>query len=461
MQLNNKTIWLDALTKIELSISKSNYKTWFKETFLQEINSVGVALIAVPNQFTKNWMNEKFNQLITKNLIEVEPSIKKVEYVVKKFSDSGLKNVNYKKSKSVSRNQEHTPRENLSFKTEQTNLSTNLNKKYTFDNFVIGSFNEVAYAAAQAVVKRLDEVVYNPFVVYGNTGYGKTHLIQAVGNYIRKNYPEKKVFYTTSEKFQIDVIEFIGMKSGKNLSFKKKYRKYDVLILDDIQFFTKKERTQEEIFHVFNYLYDNNKQIILSSDRHPNQIPDLEDRLRSRFNAGMTVDIQKPDFESRVEILKKKSRNNGYNINEKTLEYIASTITGNIRELEGILNNIFIQTELKGAQIPLEDIKKIIKSTFKKKQPLNDVKLVSLVANYYNINDDQLYKKSRKKEFVKPRQVAMYLLREDFGYSYPTIGEKIGGRDHTTVMHSYSKIEKELKDSVNLQNTIENLRNMY
>lgn len=461
MQLNNKTIWLDTLTKIKLSISKSNYKTWFKETFLQEINSVGVALIAVPNQFTKNWMNEKFNQLITKNLIEVEPSIKKVEYIVKKNSDSELKSVNYKKSKSISRNQESTPRKNLSLRTEQTNLSTNLNKKYTFDNFVIGSFNEVAYAAAQAVVRRLDEVVYNPFVVYGNTGYGKTHLIQAIGNYIRKNYPEKKVFYTTSEKFQIDVIEFIGMKSGKNLSFKKKYRKYDVLILDDIQFFTKKERTQEEIFHVFNYLYDNNKQIILSSDRHPNQIPDLEDRLRSRFNAGMTVDIQKPDFESRVEILKKKLKNNSYNINEKTLEYIASTITGNIRELEGVLNNIFIQTELKGAQIPLEDIKKIIKSTFKKKQPLNDVKLVSLVANYYNINDDQIYKKSRKKEFVKPRQVVMYLLREDFGYSYPTIGEKIGGRDHTTVMHSYSKIEKELKDDVNLQNTIENLRNMY
>lgn len=457
MKLNNKTIWKNVLTKIELSISKANFNTWFQETGLKEVKKNGVAVITVPNQFVKNWLGEKFNQLIIKNLIEVEPIIKKVEYLIEKNPNSNKKgSPRAKKEKDTT-----SYKENLTFQADQTNLATNLNKKYTFDNFVVGSFNEVAYAAAQAVIKKIDDVIYNPFTVYGNTGYGKTHLIQAIGNYIRKNYPEKKVFYTTSEKFQIEVIEHIGLRSGKNLGFKKKYRKYDVLIIDDIQFLSRKERTQEELFHVFNYLYENNKQIILSSDKHPNQIPDLEDRLRSRFNAGMTVDIQKPDFESRVEILKNKAKANNYDIDQENLDYIALSVTGNIRELEGVLNNIFIQTELRGHQLPLAEVKDIIKNTFKKKQPIDSKKLVSLVANYYSIESEQVYKKSRKKEFVKPRQIVMYLLREDFGYSYPSIGEKIGGRDHTTVMHSCNKIERELKDDVNLQTDLESLRAMY
>ncbi len=460
MKLNNKTIWSNVLTKIELSISKANYITWFKETALQEITNEGVAIIAVSNQFVKNWLAEKYNQLIIKNLIEVEPKIKKIKYIIQKIDS---KNTSFHKTLSLKKNEQKTNlyRKNLSFQADHTNLSTNLNKKYTFDNFVVGSFNEVAYAASQAIIKRLDEAVYNPFTVYGNTGYGKTHLIQAIGNYIKKNYPEKKILYTTSEKFQIDVIEFIGMKSGKNLTFKKKYRQYDVLIIDDIQFLSRKERTQEELFHIFNYLYDNNKQIILSSDKHPNHISDLEDRLRSRFNSGMIVDIQKPDFETRLEILKKKTRVNGYNISEENLDHIASVITGNIRELEGVLNNIFIQTELRGKQLPVLEIKNIIKNTFKQKQPIDDKKLISLVASFYSIDVNNIYKKTRKKEFVRPRQISMYLLREDLKYSFPLIGEKVGGRDHTTVMHSCTKIEKELKTNVKLQNDLENLRTMY
>ena len=231
--------------------------------------------------------------------------------------------------------------------------------------------------------------------------------------------------------------------------------------MDDIQFLTKKERTQEELFHLFNYLHNNNKQIILSSDKHPNQISDLEDRLKSRFNAGMTIDIQCPDYEARLEILKKKMHLHQYEIEDDVLGYIAETITGNIRELEGILNNIFIQTELKKRPITLIEAKDIIKSNYKKKQRIDYKKLVEVVADYYHIDQKNIYKKIRKKEFVGPRQVIMYLLREDFNFSYPSIGEKLGGRDHTTVMHSCEKVKQGIEDKTEIVKDLETIRSMY
>ncbi|HIP33650.1 MAG TPA: chromosomal replication initiator protein DnaA [Bacteroidia bacterium] len=394
-----------------------------------------------------------------KNIIKIQPNIRSIEYVVEKIDSlnnkedafvetvSGLK-ANKIKEKSIPLG--------LTLK----NNETNLNPKYTFDNLVVGSFNEVAAAASQAIIKK-NEVIYNPLLIYGKTGFGKTHMIQAVGNYIKKNFPNKKVFYLTSEKFQLDVINYIGLKSNKTTDFKSKYRKYDVLIIDDIQFFSKKERTQEELFHLFNYLYDNNKQIILSSDKHPNQIPDLEDRLRSRFSAGMIIDIQTPDFESRVEILKKKAITLGFNVTEEVVEYIATAITGNIRELEGILNNIFIQSQIKGRELNIIDVKELVKNNVKKKQPIDYKKLVSIIANYYNIDEENVYKKSRKKEYVRPRQIAMYLLREDFNYSFPNIGDKIGRRDHTTAMHSYEKIKEEIKVNPILEKELETIRSIY
>jgi len=444
-------------------ISKANFNTWFKDVALKEIKNKNTAVIAVPSEFVKKWILEKFNSKILKFLMTAIPEVRKIEYVVEKIDPSVFQKVtssgktNTKKSTQKKPQQEKTP---LSLNLSTKNNKTNLNPKYRFDNFVVGSFNEVAYAASQAVVKR-EEVVYNPLLIYGNTGYGKTHLIQAVGNTLKIKNPTKKVFYTTSEKFYMDVIDFIGLKSNKTNNFKKKYREYDVFIMDDIQFLTKKERTQEELFHLFNFLYDNDKQIILSSDQHPNQISDLEDRLRSRFNAGMIVDIQSPDYESRLEILKKKTKINNYEISDDVLEYVATTVTGNIRELEGILNNIFIQTEIKKHPLQLNEVKDIIKSNYKKKQPIDYKKLVELVSNYYNIDKDNIYKKTRKKEFVGPRQVIMYLLREDFAHSYPSIGEKLGGRDHTTVMHSYEKVRKELLEKTELKKDIEVIRSMY
>jgi len=441
-----------------MEISKANFNTWFKETGLKDVEN-GNAVVVVPNQFVKNWVKEKFNSLILKNIIKIQPNIRSIEYVVEKIDylnnkeDAFVETVSGLKANKI---KEKSIPLGLTLK----NNETNLNPKYTFDNLVVGSFNEVAAAASQAIIKK-NEVIYNPLLIYGKTGFGKTHMIQAVGNYIKKNFPNKKVFYLTSEKFQLDVINYIGLKSNKTTDFKSKYRKYDVLIIDDIQFFSKKERTQEELFHLFNYLYDNNKQIILSSDKHPNQIPDLEDRLRSRFSAGMIIDIQTPDFESRVEILKKKAITLGFNVTEEVVEYIATAITGNIRELEGILNNIFIQSQIKGRELNIIDVKELVKNNVKKKQPIDYKKLVSIIANYYNIDEENVYKKSRKKEYVRPRQIAMYLLREDFNYSFPNIGDKIGRRDHTTAMHSYEKIKEEIKVNPILEKELETIRSIY
>ncbi len=461
MHLDTQKIWSSVLTNINLSISQANFNTWFKDMALKEIKNNDTAVIAVPSEFVKKWILEKFNSLILKYLMAVVPEIRKIEYVVEKIDTSNFK-IEKKPAKKTSGKSQNKSSEKkaLSLDLSSKSSQTNLNPRYRFDNFVVGSFNEVAYAAAQAVIKR-EEVVYNPLLIYGSTGHGKTHLIQAVGNQIKSMDPSKKVFYITSERFYMDVIDFIGLKSNKTNNFKKKYRDYDVFIMDDIQFLTKKERTQEELFHLFNYLYDNDKQIILSSDVHPNQISDLEDRLKSRFNAGMIVDIQTPDFESRLEILKKKAKINNFEVSSDILEYIAGTITGNIRELEGILNNIYIQTEIKKRPLNLNEVRDIIKANYKKKQPIDYKKLVEIVSNYYNIDKDNIYKKTRKKEFVVPRQIIMYLLREDFKYSYPSIGEKLGGRDHTTVMHSCEKIKKCLEDKTEIAKDIEIIRRMF
>lgn len=459
-QQDYQKIWKSVLLNIELTISKANYITWFKDVVLKDVKNETTAVVAVPSEFVKKWILEKFNSIVLKCIISLIPEIRKVEYVVEKI-DSIVERKTFKKERTryhdMDENNQVKP---LSLNLVSKNSKTNLNPRYRFDNFVVGSFNEVAYAASQAIVRR-EEVVYNPLLIYGGTGFGKTHLIQAVGNQLKINNPEKKVFYVTSEKFYMDVIDFIGLKSNKTNDFKKKNREYDVFIMDDIQFLTKKERTQEELFHLFNYLYDNNKQIILSSDKHPNQISDLEDRLRSRFNAGMTVDIQSPDYESRIEILKKKVQINNYTIEDDVLEYVAETITGNIRELEGILNNIFIQTEIKKRPITLKETTDIIRSNYKKKQRVDYKKLVELVSDYYHIDQKNIYKKIRKKEFVGPRQVIMYLLREDFNFSYPSIGEKLGGRDHTTVMHSCEKVKKGIEAKTEIVKDLEIIRSMY
>ena len=287
------------------------------------------------------------------------------------------------------------------------NKEDNLNPRYTFENFVVGPFNELAHAAAQAVIKKPGQA-YNPLFVYGDTGRGKTHLIQAVGNSLKNNGTGKKIFYVTSEKFTTDYINLV--QDNKGNMFKEKYRKYDVLIMDDIQFLSNKEKTQEELFHLFNSMYDNNKQIIFSSDKHPNYIPNLEDRLKSRFSAGMIVDIPAPDYESRVAILKAKAQTNNFLVAQEVLEYLASSVEGNIRELEGILNSIVCQTQLKGKDLSLGDIKNLVKNNLKPKKNVSVKEIIKLIADFYNIEEENIYEKTRKKEIVRPRQLIMYIL---------------------------------------------------
>lgn len=441
-------LWEDVLSSLELKLSKPNFNTWFKDTTFIKYEE-GKIFIGVPNEFVKNWLQEKYNKYILQSLRSLEEGIRGVEYVV---DNSRTKFCTPKKKKTQeNQNNNQLPLSDLSI-----DKKNNLNPRYTFDSFIIGTFNELAYAASQAVLTKKN-IIYNPLFVYGKTGYGKTHLIQAVGNEFKKQ--DKKVFYTTSEKFSMDCIQSI--QQNKVNLFKEKYRKYDVLIMDDIQFLTKKERTQEELFHLFNYLYENNKQIIFSSDRHPNHIQDIADRLKSRFSAGMTVDIQIPDIESRSAILKSKVKMHNFFLSNEIINYIASEIKGNIRELEGVFNSIICQSQLKNRELNLEEVKNLIKNNTNSNKQISVKDLVKIVTSFYNLEADIIYKKTRKQEIVKPRQLIMYILREDFNVSYPSIGEKLGGRDHTTVMHSCEKIKKDLKNNSLLMQELEQIRSIY
>ena len=283
-------------------------------------------------------------------------------------------------------------------------------------------------------------------------------MIQAVGNHI-KNGSSRKVFYTTSEKFGQEYVN--ALQQNKPNFFKEKYRKYDVLIMDDIQFFSGKMKIQEELFHLFNHLYENNKQIIFSSDKHPGLIQDLEDRLKSRFSAGMIVDIPTPDNESRAAIIRNKSAVSPYPVSKEIIDYIAYGVTGNIRELEGIVNSIVCQSQMKEREVTLNEVKGFIKNTVKPKKLVSTKEVVKTVAEFYNIEEQLIYDKTRKKEVIKPRQIIMYILREDFNISYPAIGEKLGGRDHTTVMHSCEKIKNDMRADDMLIAEINQLRSIF
>jgi len=284
-------------------------------------------------------------------------------------------------------------------------------------------------------------------------------MIQAIGNTIKIKHPEKKVYYVSLEKFAIDYINSIQNKNPN--SFKEKYRKYDVIIMDDIQFISGKDKTQEELFHLFNTLYENNKQIIFSSDKHPNFIQGLEDRLQSRFASGMTVQIVEPDYESRVAIVKAKFESTNCIIEPEIVSYLAETLDGNIRELEGSLNTVICQSQLKNRSLTLTEVKTLIKNNIKPKKTVAIKDIVRVVANHYNLSEEVIYEKTRRKEIVRARQVAMYLLREDFNISYPLIGQKLGDRDHTTVIHSHLKIKEDLKTDPSLLQEIEKIRIMF
>ncbi len=448
--MDTKQLWKNCLAEIELAVSKANFSTWFKNTSIIKEDG-GVIYVGVPNEFVRDWLKNKYHKLITKTLTDTYDTLRAVEYVISKIDNSN-------KNDNTPVINENPVNKELPLKDLYVSPEDNLNPRYRFDSFIVGGFNELAYAAAQAIIES-PGTKYNPFFVYGNTGLGKTHLLQSVGNGIKEKYPNKKVYYLTLEKFATDFIN--SLQGNKANSFKEKYRKYDLLIIDDIQFIGKMEKIQEELFHTFNTFYENNKQIIFSSDKHPNYIPELADRLKSRFAAGMIVDVSEPEYESRLAILKIKAKEQGIELDQDSLEFIASSIRGNIRELEGCLNSITCQAKLKGKQLSLAEIKNILKNSIKPKKTVAVKDVVKIVSDHYNIEEASIYDKTRRKEIVRARQLIMYILREDFNVSYPLIGQKLGGKDHTTVIHSYLKIKEDLKNDPQLLQELEQVRIMF
>jgi chromosomal replication initiator protein len=436
--MTNEQLWQATLGELELCISKANFITWFKNTNIISKNEDKL-VIGVPNGFTQEWLKNKYHKEILKAIQNICPEINQIEYKIGSVSPQEMIT---QRSIREEDNRPITPKKN--------NANSFLNSDYNFENYIVGPNNELAYAACVAVSKNPGKS-YNPLFIYGGVGLGKTHLLQSIANEVLRKDSTKKIKYASSEKFTNELIEAI---SGKNTkTFKNMYRDIDILIIDDIQFLAGKEKTQEEFFHTFNTLYENGKQIVLSSDRPPKAIAALEERLRSRFEGGMIADVGLPDYEMRFAILKTKAKEKNFNIPEESLNYIALHIQKNVRELQGALNRVIAVCELDGGYPDLKKttsiLTNIISQPIKKATTPKDI--IRNVASFYGVSDADLVNKSRKQEFVKPRQVAMYLMRKEIRSSFPSIGTWLGGRDHTTAMYAFEKIS----ESVEQDRTIE------
>ncbi len=439
MELEN--LWEKTLAEVELQISRPNFATWLKNSKLIGKED-GTAVVSLPNNFAKEWVQNKYHKIVLGSLRNLDESIKKVDYVI------NLSQVPV----GISRRggQESAQMSFVEFKTDP---ETNLNPNYTFKSFVVGSSNEMAYAAAMAVIKELGKK-YNPLFIYGGVGVGKTHLIQAVGNEIKSSSNNKlKVRYIHSEKFLNEVVAAIREKRAETI--KNKYRSVDVLIIDDVQFIGGKHATEEEFFHTFNSLYEDNKQIIISSDRSPRFIPTLEERLRSRFEAGMMIDVGYPDYELRVAVLKTKLQQRKTTLNEDVIDLIANKVQRGLRELEGILNKILFYQDVKNINITPKLVEDIINEIIQQpSKNINPNQVIRAVADFYEISVTDLIGRSRKQEVVEPRQIACYLLRNMLSLSYPYIGEKLGKRDHTTAIHAFEKISNEMNNNQSLNQKV-------
>jgi len=443
--MNLSSLWQKVLSELELQTSKANFQTWLKNSNLKKINE-GIAIIAVSSNFAKEWIENKYHKLILKSLRNLIPNIKTIEYII----DTNLTQPTFKNKKETDLKDFQ-----LSFPEVKIDFETGLNSRYQFENFVVGPSNELAVAASLAVTES-PGVKYNPLFIYGGVGLGKTHLIQATGNAIKNKFENKKIKYLSSEKFTNEVIEAIRFKDTK--SFREKYRNVDVLIIDDIQFISGKETTQMEFFHTFNELYSLNKQIIISSDRAPSALPEIEERLKSRFEGGMIADITKPEFETRIAILHQKMKERNYYLPEEIVELLATRIQDNIRNLEGALN--LIVNSLKYQKLPptKKNAEKILKKILQPKKIINFKKILNTVSEFYDLDPNQIVSKCRKKELVKPRQIIMYLSKEELGFAYSTIAEKLGNRDHTTVLYACQKISKEIQKNPVLEEEINQIK---
>ncbi|MDU4660071.1 MAG: chromosomal replication initiator protein DnaA, partial [Clostridium butyricum] len=428
---------------IKSELSEVSFNTWIKSCEPISISSDTIT-ISVPNSFTQDILDKRYKDLVANSIEVVCSKLYKIEFVIASEASEkeDLKETSSNSaSKSIVVNDE---------------MSSTLNPKYTFNSFVIGNSNRFAHAASLAVAESPAKA-YNPLFIYGGVGLGKTHLMHAIGHYILDNNPSAKVVYVSSEKFTNELINAI--KDDKNEDFRNKYRNVDVLLIDDIQFIAGKERTQEEFFHTFNALHDANKQIILSSDRPPKEIPTLEDRLRSRFEWGLIADIQVPDFETRMAILKKKADVENLNVANEVMGYIATKIKSNIRELEGALIRIIAYSSLTNRDVTVDLATEALKDIISKKQGKHiTIDLIQdVVSSYFNLRVEDLKSQRRTRNVAHPRQIAMYLSRKLTDMSLPKIGEEFGGRDHTTVIHAYEKISENLKTDDSLQHTVNDI----
>jgi chromosomal replication initiator protein len=442
------SLWQSVLGEIELSIPHATFVTWFKNTELIESNNEQVT-IAVPNIFAVRQFQVKFTdqikQVLAKNGVEPE----RIEYIVK--STSNRRTTVSRETTAASRAIESTR-----LTTKTTPIPTgNLNPRYTFSNFIVGSSNDLAYTACQAVAQ-YPGIKYNPLFLYGGVGLGKTHLAQAVGNEIVKNQPDARVVYISSETF---VKEFLESIRFKKKGFSDKYRNVDVLIIDDMQFIANKEKTQEEFFHTFNALHQNNKQIIITSDKPPRSIPTLTERLRSRFEMGMPIDIQMPDFETRCAIIEAKAALSGVELDRDTVEYLANNIKTNIRELEGALNQLLAYAEMRAITPDITTAEGLLGNVrTSRPRHVTPKQIIDKTAKYFSLSPAEICSPQRDKHIVTPRQIAMYLLRSELHLSFPKIAVELGRKDHTTAIHSVEKIEKSIKLDFTIREQVSEIR---
>ncbi|TCS80824.1 chromosomal replication initiator protein DnaA [Tepidibacillus fermentans] len=439
-----QTLWKKTLSVIEGKISKPSFETWLQSTQASSLIKDQLTIIA-PNEFARDWLESRYSILIQETLYEITGENFKIKFIIPSTTEMDFIPDPTPKKKIV------PPTED-----EDSQYKSILNPKYVFDTFVIGAGNRFAHAASLAVAEAPAKA-YNPLFIYGGVGLGKTHLMHAIGHYVIQHNEKAKVLYISSEKFTNEFINAI--RDNKTVEFRNKYRNIDVLLIDDIQFLAGKESTQEEFFHTFNALHEANKQIIISSDRPPKEIPTLEDRLRSRFEWGLITDIQPPDLETRIAILRKKAKAENLDIPNEVMIYIANQIDTNIRELEGALIRVVAYSSLinkdMSVELAAEALKDIIPSAKPKEITIHSIQ--KAVAEYYGLKLDDLKAKKRTRAVAFPRQVAMYLTRVLTDLSLPKIGEDFGGRDHSTVIHAYEKIMSELKTDTELQQAIKAL----
>ncbi len=456
--MDAKQVWRAALGELQVSLSPANYETWLRDTQLVDVDEQRFR-IAVPNGFAKDWLETRYRSLISQTLARIVGYSVQVEFVVGASTSTtdGASVEDDAAGLPTTPSTQHV-------RVEPTRVggeggTTNLNPRYTFSNFIVGSANRLAHAASLSVAERPGHA-YNPLFLYGGVGLGKTHLMHAIGNQVIARFPRKRVVYATSEKFTNEFITSI--QQGKIDDFRARYRRIDLLLIDDIQFIADKERTQEEFFHTFNAIHDDGKQIVLSSDRPPKGILTLEERLRSRFEWGLIADLTAPDLETRIAILRAKAEEGAVPIGSDVIEFIARKVVSNIRELEGALNRIVAYASMGAMPISIELAQAVLSNVLynPKKRQVTPERIARAVSDYYSVPMDVLQGQKRDKAIVLPRQIAMFLMREETDVSLLRIGAELGGRDHSTVLHACDKITREVAVNDDLRREISAVREL-